>query len=151
MSRARRGALLPFFFMAPAREAGGARAMADDECPVCLEDLGARLRVTAPCSHAVCLGCFERLPPPARCPLCRADLAPLVPPPPSPPRTPPPEAVVGGWARPSSETVRALAERAAAEARGELRRGSITTLVLRRTPSVREAVLREAALAAEAA
>jgi hypothetical protein len=109
--------------------------MADDECPVCFEGLGARLRVTAPCAHAVCLGCFQRLPPPARCPLCRADLAPLVPPPPSPPRTPP-VVLVGPWARASSETVRALAERAAAD--------SVTALVLRRPPSLREAVLREA-------
>ena len=91
-----------------------------------LEGLGARLRVTAPCAHAVCLGCFQRLPPPPRCPLCRADLAPLV------PAAPPP--------RHASATARALA---ASVALAERR--NVTTLVLRRAPSLREAFFAEEA------
>ena len=115
-------------------------------CPVCLEGLRARLRVTAPCGHAACLGCFQRLPAPPRCPLCRADLAPLVPPPPPPPSPPrtPPELVVPLWGGgASSETVRALAGRVAAaeELRGELRRSATSRAGLRRAPSLREAAL----------
>ena len=50
-----------------------------DECPVCFEDLDARIRTTTPCGHHVCLGCLLALARPPRCPMCRADLAPLFP------------------------------------------------------------------------
>ena len=64
--------------------------MEDGDCPVCFESLADRLRVTAPCTHAVCLPCLARLPPPAKCPICRADLSALLPAPPTPPVTPVP-------------------------------------------------------------
>ena len=39
-----------------------------DECPVCFEDLDARIRTTTPCGHHVCLGCLLALAAPTAVP-----------------------------------------------------------------------------------
>lgn len=52
----------------------------DADCPVCFEPLASRLRVVAPCAHTVCYACFQRLSAPQKCPMCRANLALLLPP-----------------------------------------------------------------------
>lgn len=53
--------------------------MDEDECPVCFCELASRIRAVAPCRHAVCLQCILRLAPPQTCPICRSDLASLLP------------------------------------------------------------------------
>lgn len=50
-----------------------------DECPVCFEPMDTQIRVTLPCYHCLCLTCLLRLSHPQRCPLCRKNVAPLIP------------------------------------------------------------------------
>ena len=63
----------------------------DEECPVCFESMDERIVTTPPCGHALCLPCLMRLRAPVRCPMCRAELAHLMPAAPRPPpiRAPP--------------------------------------------------------------
>ena len=49
------------------------------DCPVCFEDMGARILCTFPCKHSVCLHCTLALQS-ATCPLCRDDLSAFLPP-----------------------------------------------------------------------
>ena len=104
----------------------------DADCPVCFEPLASQLRVVAPCTHTVCYACFQRLPAPQTCPMCRADLAPLLPPP--PPASP-------------EEVRRSLMERIllAESLRADvLPAGAIT---IRRAPLLRDVVLRRSSAA----
>lgn len=45
----------------------------DVECPVCLESFPVTQRRLLSCKHSTCNECYDRLPKPKRCPLCRAD------------------------------------------------------------------------------
>ena len=55
------------------------RGMNDDDCPVCFGPLATVVRCVLPCTHTLCLRCLLRLRTPVSCPLCRADLAALLP------------------------------------------------------------------------
>ncbi len=52
----------------------------EGECPVCLEKMASTIGAVFPCAHATCLACLASLSKPARCPLCRLNLAPHLPP-----------------------------------------------------------------------
>lgn len=51
----------------------------EPECPVCFENLARSIHTVFPCRHSLCLTCLTRMKRPHRCPLCRYDLAPLMP------------------------------------------------------------------------
>ena len=49
-----------------------------DECPVCLDNLNTKIKVTLPCNHSMCITCLFQMTQ-LSCPCCRESITNLLP------------------------------------------------------------------------